>query len=107
MILVFDQREVPRSTTRREWREIDRWRRNAERSCREHGDRQLAAFTALGSSECPQNPQIVRMKHDLIEELVRPPLLMATSSEPATSDMAFLPGMTQTLVCTYWYGLNE
>lgn len=36
--LVFNRKAIPRSTTREQWRAIDRWRRVTERELRKHED---------------------------------------------------------------------
>ncbi len=59
--LIFDQSRVPRTTTRAEWREIDRWRRNTEKDCRENEERLLGYIGTFGSTA-------------LAETLINPPV---------------------------------
>jgi hypothetical protein len=47
MNLIFNLRKLPRTMTKREWREIDRWRRVAERKLREAIQRQTEALAAM------------------------------------------------------------
>ena len=74
MQLVFDQRRIPRSTTRKEWREMDRWRRNAQRRIRERVEAQTAAFQVFGVNS--------RQGEEFMERLIRPPVLLSSHQEP-------------------------
>lgn len=50
MTLSFDWRKIPRSLTRAEWREIDRWRRKAQRQIRAEITRQQNDVAVFGTA---------------------------------------------------------
>ena len=68
MRLLFDQRKVPRSTSRAEWREIDRWCRTTRRELAEHELWQRDLLAVSGST----NP----MRAHLIDAMINPPLVL-------------------------------
>jgi hypothetical protein len=43
-MLLFDQKRLPRSMKREEWREVDRWRRITQRKLREATERDADAI---------------------------------------------------------------
>jgi hypothetical protein len=47
MMLLFDQRKLPRTMNRKEWRGIDRWRRVTQHKLREAMERQVQALSAI------------------------------------------------------------
>lgn len=61
MRLVFDHARIPRTTTRAEWREIDRWRRGTEAACRKADEQLFSYVGAFGSAA-------------LAEKLINPPI---------------------------------
>ena len=61
MRLIFDYSRIPRSTTRAEWREIDRWRRTTEKTWRDDEERLRSYVGTFGSAA-------------LSEQLVNPPV---------------------------------
>lgn len=66
--LVFSQDAIPRSTTREEWQEIDRWRRVTERVIREASETRRVALVDL----LEINPEISRR---IAESLIDPPAM--------------------------------
>jgi hypothetical protein len=67
--LLFNADAIPRSTTREQWREIDRWRRVTVRTLRDKMDRQLANAIAYGTS----HPELLG---DFIDRAVNPPIMI-------------------------------
>jgi hypothetical protein len=82
MELYFVPEKMPRTMTRKERREIDRWRRVTVKQLRKSLDGRLMYALLCGSSlhsdaESPAEVAIQkRRRAELIEEAVRPPLLM-------------------------------
>lgn len=69
LAIMLDIRRFPRSMSRKEWREIDRWRRVTQRRINEETARQLYNLGAYGTT----HPEIYR---DVMERIVNPPMLM-------------------------------
>jgi hypothetical protein len=69
MMLHFDQTKVPRSTTRAEWREMDRWRRTTEARIRAEQYKQLEMLTLYGTT----NPELAA---ELADRIINPPVLL-------------------------------
>lgn len=61
--LVFDQGRIPRTTTRAEWRKIDRWRRTTMRTIRESEEGLRNGLVAFGSVK-------------IAERLINPPIMI-------------------------------
>ena len=67
--LLFNQRAIPRTTTRQEWREIDRWRRSTQRITAEHTrdmSDAIGHLVAFGQ---------VAVAIDVTERLINPPVI--------------------------------
>ncbi|SDL08463.1 hypothetical protein SAMN05428953_12682 [Mesorhizobium muleiense] len=77
--LLFNADAIPRTTTREQWREIDRWRRVTERTLRAERERQIASIITYGTS----HPEIVR---DFIEKAINPPIMMYPKPKAFQSD---------------------
>ena len=69
MVLLFDINKVPRSTTRAEWREMDRWRRSTEARLRAERYKQLEMLTIYGTT----NPELAA---ELADRVINPPVLL-------------------------------
>lgn len=67
--LLFQQGAIPRTTTREEWRKIDRWRRETTKRLRADAEQGLATALTLGVS----HPGIME---DYINRAVNPPVLI-------------------------------
>ena len=73
LALLFNQRAIPRSTMRSEWREIDRWRRKTQREIDRltmNGREAMQNFGAFGHTE---------MHIQLAERMINPPVLVFPS----------------------------
>ena len=70
LVLAFNQSTLPRSMTRQEWREVDRWRRVTQKVLAEQARKRVDNLIAFGSSM----PSWQRK--DLIDRLVNPTLLL-------------------------------
>ena len=69
MVLLFDINKVPRSTTRAEWREMDRWRRSTEARLRAERYKQLKSMTLFATTHPDEAMKIA-------EHIINPPLLL-------------------------------
>lgn len=67
--LLFNAAAIPRTTTREQWREIDRWRRVTERTLRAERDRQIANMITYGTS----HPELLG---DFIDRAINPPIMV-------------------------------
>ena len=65
--LIFEQRRIPRTTTRKERREMDRWRRRTQREFRRNADR---VVELLREADLPAN---FRLR--VIDRIVNPPVM--------------------------------
>lgn len=95
MQLLFDQTRVPRSTTRNQWREMDRWRRVTERKLAVEVERKCDTlrkmteqFVATGSTTV----LLQRVQDDIIQHLVFPPLLLGPHQEATIRTDKLQPG---------------
>ncbi len=70
MILYFDITKIPRTTTRAQWRKMDRWRRLTKQRLSEARRRALDNLVAFGST------MPARLREGIIDEMVNPPLLL-------------------------------
>lgn len=68
--LHFVPTKFSRSTTRAQWREIDRWRRVMQKKLGEETQRQINDFVVFGSTMLP------RAREDLLYRMTNPPLLV-------------------------------
>lgn len=69
MILYFDATKFPRSTTRAEWRAIDRWRRETIKRLAAKTARQVENLRLFGST----HPELSRR---ILDRLINPPVLV-------------------------------
>lgn len=70
MMLVFNPERLSRSITRDEWRDIWRWKRVTEKQLRKSVEEQIGLLVAYGNN-MPQ-----KIRRDIIDVVVNPPLLM-------------------------------
>lgn len=68
--LVFDHSRIPRTTTRKEWREIDRWRRITERQVK----KAVAEEHELLRRNLDMLPPETRAR--MIDRMINPPLMV-------------------------------
>lgn len=78
MILAFDPKSLPRSTTRGEWRKIDRWRRQTVKRLAAATGREIDSLVTFGTT----HPELARR---LADRLVSPPLLIWDGTVPPAS----------------------
>jgi len=71
MQLLFDQNKLPRTMTRQQWQECDRWRRSTQKILRQYTERRLEALIRIGTS----NPVL---QDELLNEIINPPVLMGS-----------------------------
>lgn len=69
MILYFDITKIPRSTTRQEWREMWRWKREVEKKLKEELGRKISILQTV--TDLPS-----RVRENLMNEMIYPPLLL-------------------------------
>lgn len=70
MQLLFIPQAFPRTTTRKTWREADRWRRVVQKKLRAHMDDQIKTLVEHGDTMPAQ------VKQDMMFRLTNPPLLL-------------------------------
>ena len=70
MVVVFDITKVPRHTTRQEWREAYRWVRVQRKVLKKQEDTKIELLRTHGDTMLP------RMKQDLMNHLIYPPILL-------------------------------
>lgn len=88
--LAFNAKTIPRTTTREQWRAIDRWRRVAERKLREEMQRRVKNIMVYGTS----HPEIYR--RNLLDEIINPPIMTFPPPEEAE------PKIGPRKVCDIW-----
>ncbi len=80
MRLAFSQGKIPRSTTREQWLAMWRWKRITERELRKHEDEMLDLLreqtTNLSIFGNTESEHVAKMRRDLIDRIVNPPLLI-------------------------------
>lgn len=69
-LLIFNPSSLPRSMTRREWKEADRWRRTVQRKLSEEMNERLDILAEFGA-ELPR-----RIRQELTEGLINPPAII-------------------------------
>lgn len=69
LALCFNQTKVPRTVTRDEWREIDRWRRVTQRQLAKDAQAEIERLVVFGST----HPELARR---MAERITNPPLLL-------------------------------
>lgn len=67
MILVFNHEAIPRTTTREQWREIDRWRRTTQKRLRFLAQERAKNLATLGITD-------LEYRTRLANEIVNPPV---------------------------------
>lgn len=67
--LLFNPSSIPRTTTREEWHEMWRWKREAEKIIRAELDERTRNLAIYGTT----HPEIYKT---VLDELVNPPLLV-------------------------------
>ena len=72
--LVFNADKIARTTTRSEWREIDRWRRVTQRELSKH-DAAMIAMLREPLSDLAAFGQ-AQMRADVIQSIVNPPIMV-------------------------------
>ena len=71
MQLYFVPTKLPRTMSRKEWKECDRWRRVTQKKLAEEMQKKIDMLATFGTTELEQ-----RMKRDIINEAIYPPLLL-------------------------------
>lgn len=71
--LIFDRDRIPRTTTRAEWRAIDRWRRVTERQLREDVQKAVDNLVLFGTT----HPDLFKKRADELALFISfPPVMM-------------------------------
>lgn len=68
--LAFCSQQFPRTTTRQEWKTIDRWRRITEKELAKHNDVYMSFIDdvlTFGSAT---------MRHNYLDKVVNPPIMI-------------------------------
>ena len=68
--LVFTPTMFPRSMTKAEWKEADRWRRVTQKKLAEHAQSEMDNLVVFGTTLAPA------VRSSMIDAMVNPPLLM-------------------------------
>lgn len=81
MKLIFQSDHIPRTTTRTEWRKIDRWRRVCQAQLRDIEAAQRACLTDLAADTDLISERVKRrfysdIRSGLIDRLINPPLMV-------------------------------
>ena len=66
--LVLSADQLPRTTTRERWQEIDHWRRSTRRKMAKIMDEQIMNLAMYGSSWPP------KVRENVIDKMVNPPI---------------------------------
>jgi hypothetical protein len=83
MRLLFNPAKLPRTMTRKEWKEIDRWRRVVTRKLRESLEQRLSEVFIRGGE---------KFLIDVLDEAVNPPLLLGPYQESTIDCTDIVPG---------------
>lgn len=66
--LIFRADAIPRTTTREQWREIHRWKRETEKKLREAAELRMRNLAAFGTT----HPELLR---GYMDEIINPPVM--------------------------------
>lgn len=81
MMLLFNPDKLPRTMTRAEWKECDRWRRVTQQVLKKAVDQQMMDFAVYGST------MPAGSREAAVSRIINPPVLLHPSADPSrTSD---------------------
>lgn len=72
--LVLSKEQLPRTTTRQRWHEIDHWRRATRRKMAQIMDKQIMDLAMFGSTYPP------KVREEIVDRMINPPIFAWPSS---------------------------
>lgn len=76
MELIFNANRIPRTTTRKEWREMWRWKRVTTKVLRHWQEENIEVLREFHNRVLLEGSAQMRIRDNLVAELINPPLLI-------------------------------